>query len=193
MADNKLLIAGLGNPGKEYDKTRHNAGYMLIDKIINNYKFPKLETEEKFSSQITTGILLSDIKLILAKPLTFMNNSGDAIQRISKYYKIPSQHIYVAHDDLDIDLGEYKIQYTKGPRQHNGINSIERYLGSSAFNKIRIGIENRGDLRHKITGKDYVLSKFTKEEQNTLQNSIFESLLEDLQNKILDTFRQIEK
>ncbi|HEC64096.1 MAG TPA: peptidyl-tRNA hydrolase, partial [bacterium] len=101
----------------------------------------------------------------------FMNNSGESVKKISKFFRVPIENIYVAHDDLDIELGNYKIQQGKGPREHNGIKSVEQHMGGVNFWRIRIGIENRKNK--KIKGTDYVLGKFEKREVPLL----FETLL----------------
>src|SRR6185369_4075580 len=115
------LFVGLGNPGKKYEKTRHNVGWLVLDSLqIPNTKF---EVQKQFNAEV-----LKIGETILAKPQTFMNDSGVAVSAIVNFYKIEPDNIYVIHDDLDIKLGEYKIQKGKGPKQHNGILSIEEKL-----------------------------------------------------------------
>lgn len=165
------LIVALGNPGKEYVKTRHNAGFIFMDKF--NVEFLP---ENKFKSEIAQINL--NQKFLLAKPKTFMNSSGESVVAILNFYKLLPSEILVIHDDLDIKLGEYKIQFNKGPKVHNGILSIENMLATSAFWRLRVGIDNRTEeLRQHISGADYVLGRFTDDELKQL-GSIFKSIKE---------------
>jgi len=164
---NIKLIVGLGNPGKEYIKTRHNAGFIFLDKLSSNFL-----VEQKFKSEFCTAIL-KDKKLILAKPQTYMNSSGEAVLAIMQFYKLEPSELLVAHDDLDIKLGDYKLQFNKGPKVHNGILSIENLLSTSAFWRLRIGIDNRSEeLKKNISGSDYVLGRFNEEELNILDKTL---------------------
>ena len=166
------LIVGLGNHGEKYDRTRHNAGYMLIDQLQNQLKDFFVKENHTILSTVTEYKIGGE-RVFLVKPFTFMNHSGDAVYSLSKFYKIPVSDIWVAHDDLDIVLGEYKIQQAKGPKVHNGVNSIEERLGSTDFHRIRIGIENR-EVGQKVAGEKYVLGKFTSEELVTLNSALEE-------------------
>jgi len=133
------LIIGLGNPGEEYKKTRHNAGFLALDELVSSNKYQVLSTQLKFNAEISNGTIDSE-KIILAKPQTFMNNSGEAVKAIIDYYKIKPEDIIVIHDDLDILLGEYKISKNKNSGGHKGVQSIIDYLGTKDFMRIRIGI-----------------------------------------------------
>lgn len=144
------LIVGLGNPGTKYAKTRHNVGYMAIDRL-------KAEVEEKKD-------------LILAKPTTFMNESGVAVHALYSKYHIPYSSLYVIHDDLDIPLGTFKIQLGKGPKTHKGLLSIYEKLGTKDFWHVRIGVENRADK--KISGEDYTLMPFESQEKEVIDGVI---------------------
>lgn len=177
------LIAGLGNPGSEYKNTRHNVGFMFVDYIVEKLGASNFNMEKKFNAE-TTNISIEGKKLILAKPQTYMNNSGESIIKLSQYFQISNENIYIVHDDLDINLNEYKIQFSKGPRQHNGIVSIECTLNTTDFHKVRIGIENRGELRGRISGKDYVLANFIDTEKEAFVNTVFPKLFEDLKSRI---------
>lgn len=177
-ANNLKLFIGLGNIGKSYEMTRHNVGFMFLEFLSKNNSANFLE-EKKFCAFVAEETINQN-RTILAKPTTFMNDSGIAVQSISKYFNIEVENITVIHDDLDIDFGNFKIQTGKGPRVHNGLLSIEQHLGTNLFNRIRIGIENRGELRANISGRDYVLSKFSKEEQQKLNEEIFPQILENL-------------
>src|SRR5688572_28790421 len=143
------LFIGLGNPGRDYEKTRHNVGYMVIDKLsqILNSKSKNLN-----KSQIQ-----------IFKSGSFMNDSGDFVSQKLKAYGIKPEALYVIHDDLDIPLGSYKIQFGKGPKDHNGILSIEEKLETKNFWRVRVGVENRAQ-RSEPSGKKYVLQNFTDDE-----------------------------
>ncbi len=136
------IILGLGNPGVEYSATRHNAGAALVDRLA--------------------GSKTGDLVLVKTKDV-FMNESGRLLQGL------PEGELYVAHDDLDVKLGEFKIQFGKGPKDHNGVESVERALGTKDFWRIRIGIDNRTTP---VDGETYVLQKFTPEEKVILGNAL---------------------
>lgn len=171
------LIIGLGNPGEKFKGSRHNVGFMLIDLLTAEFQNPNLQIEKKFDSEIikTEG-------LILAKPQTFMNNSGEAVSKLVNFYKIPVDSLYVVHDDLDLRLGEYKIQKGIGPKLHNGIKSIEEKLGKGDFRRVRVGVDNR-DQQNRIDGETYVLQNFTSEEK-ILLDEVFVKVKEDLKTII---------
>ncbi len=168
------LLVGLGNPGEKYKKTRHNVGFMVVDTLASQIAEGKWQVSEKFHSLLFNF----DQALLLAKPNTFMNSSGEAIKKLVDFYKIELNDLYVIHDDLDIKLGEYKIQKGKGPKLHGGVNSIEEKLGTQDFWRVRVGVENRqieiGD--HKISGDEYVLQKFPEAEKTSLNSVIHDAL-----------------
>lgn len=158
------LIVGLGNIGREFEHTRHNVGFIFLE-LLGGRNF---EEEKKLKSQLLK-LNTNSGKLILIKPTTFMNSSGEAVVLTKEYYKLRSEEILVVHDDLDLQVGNYKIQFAIGPKVHNGINSIENRLGSNKFWRLRIGVENRlGEERRYITGQDYVLSNFKNDEINQI-------------------------
>ena len=130
------LIVGLGNPGKEYKETKHNAGFMAVDLFIDNNNLGKFTENKKLKSEI-----LKSREIIVAKPTTFMNLSGDAVSLIKQYYKIDIKDIIIIYDDLDIEMGEVKSGIFKSSAGHNGIKSIIEKLGGSEFMRIRIGIK----------------------------------------------------
>lgn len=164
------LIIGLGNPGLEYSKTRHNVGFMFLDFLAGDF----LE-EKKFKALISKYN-----NILLAKPLTYMNSSGDSVNAIANFYKIPSSQILIIHDDLDIRLGEYKLQFNKGPKVHNGILSIEQKLASTEFWRLRVGIDSRNEEQKKyMSGSDYVLGRFVEQENNLIE-SVFTEIKEAL-------------
>lgn len=162
------LIIGLGNPEKKYQNTRHNLGQNIILKLIENQKlilknYPKL------------GAKIIKDKALLAISTEYMNNSGITVQKILNFYKISPQDLYVVHDDLDLPVGEYRIQFDRGPAGHNGIQSIIDHLGTQAFHRIRVGIGHPKvafDAKNNIPVEDYVLLPFTKEEKTIIDNLI---------------------
>ena len=176
------LIAGLGNPERKYKNNRHNAGFMFLDYLINNWKCAsetELKNEKKMLSKIAK-IKCNNHKYILAKPQTYMNNSGIAIQKIAAYFKINHLlNLFIAHDDLDIPLGKFHIQKKRGPKSHNGISSIEQILGMQDFWRIRIGVDNRSQEEYHISGESYVLQDFKIQEKDILFN-IFPDIVKQL-------------
>lgn len=170
------LIVGLGNPGKKYGGTRHNVGFLAVDFLAKSNSLD-FSDNLKFKSEIATSE-----KFILVKPHTFMNNSGDAVSAIANFYKVSIEDIYVIHDDLDLRLGEYKIQKTIGPKVHRGINSIEEKLGSKNFWRVRIGVDNRS-IENRIAGEEYVLQSFSEFEKEVV-DAIIEKAIQDLEGQI---------
>jgi len=182
------LIVAIGNPTKKYESTRHNAGVIVLNTLLSKI-FPEIpwKTEKKFLgnvlelnlahltklkslnvklfNEIDKVFIDSDDKVLCVFPSTYMNNSGESVSAIVNFYKLKSTDVLVIHDDLDISLGAYKLQFAKGPKVHNGIISIEKYLKRDFF-RLRIGIEAR---EVKLIGMDYVLDNFTKSELETLQ------------------------
>jgi PTH1 family peptidyl-tRNA hydrolase len=166
------LIAGLGNPGKDYEKTRHNAGFMFVDFMVEKFD---LKFNSKFQAEYSE-INKDGEKIIFLKPQTFMNDSGVSLAEAVKFYKINSEEIFIAFDDLDLPEGEFKIQKGKYPKVHNGVNDIIEKLGTDNLNFIRIGIDGRApELRKVISGRDYVLQK-TSYNYKELFSQIYETL-----------------
>lgn len=162
------LLVGLGNPGEKYRDNRHNIGFMLVDYLKSQ------------NSKLKTFHII--------KSSEFMNGSGNFVRRlISQYPSISVSDLYIIHDDLDIPLGEFKIQFGKGPKVHNGINSIEEKLGTKDFWRVRVGIENRDNESgiisngKKTPGEKYVLQDFTDQETKVL-NNVFSKILFQLKN-----------
>lgn len=151
------LIIGLGNPGKEYQKTRHNIGFKALDKIAKDFKIQK-----KLSAEIA-----KKNNIIYAKPLTYMNESGLAIKRISQFYKIKFSDILIIHDDKDLPLGKIRIRRDGSAGGHNGIKSIIEQLGTNKFNRLRIGINNP-EKKIRDTAY-YVLNDFSLAEQKKIK------------------------
>ncbi len=171
-------IIGLGNPGEKYSGNRHNVGFMVVDKLAETYSSnPVLQfsSNKKFSAEI-----IQTKDFILAKPQTFMNDSGLAVAAICQFYKIKLSDLYIVHDDLDIAIGNYKIQHGKGPQVHNGLRSVEEKLGSDQFFNVRIGVENREVRGNKgIPGMVYSLQDFNGEEAKIIEN-VIEKVSQDI-------------
>lgn len=149
------LVIGLGNPGGEYDKTRHNVGFMFLDYVTNNAKF---NLNKKFNA-LEYETIINGEKILFIKPLSFMNLSGEVITKYVNFYKISKNDILVIQDDLDLDVGKYKLLYNRGDGGHKGIKSIINNLQSRAFLRLKIGIsKGNSDI------KDYVLGKFNDDE-----------------------------
>jgi len=182
------LLVGLGNPEKKYDGTRHNIGFALVDFLYNEWlkkeNFDEWGKNKKFSSEMTVGTVNGE-KVILAKPLTFMNNSGVAVQALVNYFKIPIKDVYVFQDELDLKCGDYKIQTNRSSAGHNGIASIIELLGTQEFTRIRIGI-GKEDKEKQGKGADYVLSKFSLIERLKLKE-VKKKILEEM-HKLLSLF-----
>lgn len=182
-----MLIIGLGNPGKQYDNTRHNVGFTLLDKLKDDWNFPRFEFNKKFKAEMSEKKMVSFLakifpkkeKTILVKPQTFMNLSGEAVRKIMTFYKIPPENIVVIHDDLDIVIGNYKISENSSAGGHNGIQNIIDNIGTQKFNRIRIGVEKKdGRQSRKIPGQKFVLQNFTLEETSLLA-IVFEKITLD--------------
>lgn len=156
-----IIIAGLGNPGKSYENTRHNIGFRIIDAIAEHFDFPV--SSVKFSSIITSKSY-ADHKITLIKPQTFMNLSGQAIAKIIHFYKIPLEDLIIIHDDLDLQFARIKMKIAGGSGGHNGIKSIDQHITQNYY-RIRFGI---GKPIHSGETSSYVLAKFTQEEEKII-------------------------
>ncbi|MBI1839211.1 MAG: aminoacyl-tRNA hydrolase [Candidatus Colwellbacteria bacterium] len=163
------IIIGLGNPGKAYENSYHNAGYLYIDYLASTLGSPKLKlsVSKDFEYSKTANV-------ILVKPATFMNNSGAAVTSALKRFKVKQNEILVAHDDSDISLGGYKLSIGKKSAGHNGVESIIRQLGSNDFSRLRIGVRSdKNGLRQKAGS--FVLKKIGKVESAAF-NKVFEEV-----------------
>jgi PTH1 family peptidyl-tRNA hydrolase len=159
-----LLIVGLGNPGREYERTRHNAGFMLVDLLARK---AGIKLDKKGKGVWGKG-RIADCEVVLLKPQTFMNLSGEAVSEVRAFYKIPSGSMIVAYDDCDLPLGKLRIRKDGGSGGHKGVNSIIATLGSREFPRIRLGV---GRPPHGDTA-GYVLSPFAKDEQPALEEML---------------------
>jgi PTH1 family peptidyl-tRNA hydrolase len=160
------LVVGLGNPGKTYSKTRHNAGFMVVDKISDDFSIA-LE-KRKFDARFGIGAV-NDVKIVLVKPMAYMNRSGPQIQKIAGYFRILCEDILVVHDDIDLVFGRLKIKEKGGDGGHRGVRSIIDAFGGGDFTRLRIGV-GRPDAERGAS--DYVLGKFSLEERKVLSQII---------------------
>ena len=159
--DGMKMIVGLGNPGKQYERTRHNSGFMAIDKVAEKLN---LNINKKECAALTA----KNNQVILVKPQTYMNNSGEAVSQIMKYYHIDINDLLIIYDDLDLKYGQLRLRLKGSSGGHNGIKSIINYIHSENFKRIRIGIE-KNPL---IETADYVLGKVEKDKQQLFDDSI---------------------
>lgn len=179
------MFVGLGNADLKYTNTRHNVGFMVIDALNEVFRGKYKRKPPNSSQKFLQSVVLSYFPFaVLAKPMKYMNDSGVAVKRLVDEYKPKMESLYIIHDDLDIPLGEYKISFGKGPKEHNGVKSVEEELGTNKFGRIRIGIENR-DPDNKIKGEEYVLQDFTEDEKRIIKWTI-QKLTHD---KFFDTVR----
>ena len=164
------LIIGLGNPGQKYEKTRHNLGFRALEKLKESLGFEDWNPAKKFKSLISEGHF-NEQKIILAKPQTFMNNSGQAVKPLIENFKLEIENLLIIHDDIDLPLGEIRIQKGRGSAGHKGVQSIIEMLGAKDFTRIRIGIRPKNEKR-KLDTEKFVLEKFTDEEEEIIEKTI---------------------
>jgi PTH1 family peptidyl-tRNA hydrolase len=184
-ASMKQFVFGLGNPGKEYLHTRHNIGYRIIEALtsrLTNQTFAQIAREH----HKTQTIFARTEEVFLAKSLTYMNETGLAVISLLEYFdkelvkqlksgqpagSAERPGLIVAYDDLDIPVGQWKIQFGKGPKVHNGLNSIREHLGTDQFLHVRVGVDGRGGVRQ-LSGKDYVLTPFFENEEPLVKEAV---------------------
>ena len=178
-----LLLVGLGNPGPNSENNRHNIGFKIIDAINSHFKLSK--QKPKFKGLLTTGNIESK-KVYAIKPLTFMNNSGTAIKELIDYFKIDSKNVIVFHDDLDIDFGKVKAKVGGTSAGHNGIKSIDKFIGTE-YSRVRVGI---GRPQQKTKVNNHVLDDFNDNEEEKIKDitDSIVKLVPKLINKEMDTF-----
>ena len=158
------LIVGLGNPGKEYENTRHNIGFIFIDSLANDLNI--VISKEKFNG-LYAEVIINHEKVLLLKPLSYMNLSGEVIAKFVNFYKINIEDILIISDDLDMEFGRIRLKSSGSSGGHNGLKNIETNLKTKCFKRLKYGISNNKD----IDTKDYVLSKFNKEEKEKIETS----------------------
>ncbi len=177
---NRILCVGLGNPGENYTSTRHNAGWLLLDSLIDSWSDPSIPPRWKKEKNVHGEVLRlnrNQHEWIFLKPSTFMNESGKSVASACKWFldidpaeanpQTAYKNVVVVHDDLDLETGRHKLQYASGPKVHNGVNSIRDALKNNNFWTARIGVDSRGGDRS-IPGKAYVLQNIPPEEQRAI-------------------------
>ena len=177
------LVVGLGNKGREYENTRHNMGFMLVDRYLE-YRNITDKFKEKFNA-IYIETTINNEKVIFIKPMTYMNNSGIAVRAFVDFYKLNSEDILVISDDLDLDLGKFRLRRNGSSGGHNGLKSIISHLGTDNFKRLRIGISNDKD-----DVINYVLSKFSKKELNEI-DTMFDTLVDVLDDYFVMDFTSL--
>ena len=180
------LIVGLGNPGREYKKTRHNIGFNLLDFIAgkDNYSF---KVDKKFNCEIGETSINGE-KVLMIKPLSFMNLSGTVVNKIKSFYDINIDDILIIQDDLDMEFGKIRIVYDSSSGGHNGIKNISEFLVSQKYTRLKIGISNDKNM----DTKDYVLGKFSKDDIKSLENIYvkLDNIINDFVNMDIDELKQ---
>ncbi len=182
------LLVGLGNIGVDYELTRHNFGFLLLDQIIEDYGF--LSQSKKFKSEVFTGEIAGE-KIVALKPHTFMNRSGVAVIEAANFYKIHPANIIVFHDDLDLELGRVKVKIGGGNAGHNGLKSLDEMLGKE-YVRLRLGIGR--PIHAGFETADYVLGKFTKDELMAVEkvnqkiSDLFDYIIEGRVDEFLNNF-----
>lgn len=167
------LVVGLGNPGKEYENTRHNVGFLIIDNYANT---AKLSFKEKFNGMYFEA-KINDEKVIFLKPLSYMNLSGIVVKKYLDYFKIKAEDLFIIYDDMDFEIGTFKIKPSGSSAGHNGIKNIIENVGTENIKRMRVGISK--SVNNKI---DYVIGNFTKKEKEKIDKII------DNSNIIIDDF-----
>lgn len=181
------VIVGLGNPGEQYSNTRHNLGFMVLDRLLEDLtSLDKTYWEnDKNLKSLTKKVKLHDQEVLLIKPQTYMNNSGEAIGRLLSYYKLPIESLYVVYDDLDLPLGKTRVRFGGAAGGHRGVESIINHLKDDKFLRLRLGIgrptRHEGSQRDRsaVAVDEYVLAPFTPSEKSkvrTMTHQIIKSL-----------------
>jgi PTH1 family peptidyl-tRNA hydrolase len=166
-----VIVVGLGNPGKDYDLTRHNAGFLCLDTFVKqNDEMAEWIQKKDLKALVSTG-RLGDKQVIAMKPTTFMNLSGEAVQAVANFYNLLPADIVVIHDELDIDFGQIRLRTGGSSAGHNGIKSVSQHIGED-YGRIRIGVGPKHPAR--IKSEDFVLQKFSAEEKEQLPNLVRE-------------------
>ena len=163
------IIAGLGNPTKEYDNTRHNIGFAAIDALADKYGISVSDMKNK--ALMGKGVINGN-KVMLLKPLTYMNLSGESVRAAADFYKVDPEHIIIVYDDISLDVGQLRIRKKGSAGGHNGIKNIISHLGTQEFPRIKVGV---GDKPKKMDLADYVLSRFSKEDRAVMEDAFREA------------------
>jgi len=165
-ANKTVLVVGLGNPGKEYGGTRHNVGFAALEAFAEAHEFEAWVTKKDLKCQLA-GKTLGETRVLLCKPTTFMNLSGEAVQKVMHFYKLPLEQLLVVHDELDLPFGQIRMRVGGSDAGHNGIKSLVQHIGKE-FARVRVGITS--EAKGEMDGADFVLAKFAKDEQAQMPN-----------------------
>lgn len=160
------ILVGLGNPGTEHEDNRHNVGFMVIDEIAREFCLPAFKS--KFEGELTEG-RIGEEKVVLVKPMTYMNLSGQCVQKVARFYKVTPNRIVAFHDELDLAAGKMRVKKGGGAAGHNGLKSMDAHLNSQDYWRVRLGIGHPGD-KDRVTG--HVLGNFSKVEKQWLHEWI---------------------
>ena len=167
-----MVIVGLGNPGKKFEKTPHNIGFLTLDSFFKEnrekFSFSAFKLQKKLFSEISEGRIKRK-KVILAKPQTFVNQSGKAVKKIKHFWKIKTENLFVVHDDIDLPLGKIKISKNRGSGGHNGVESIIEELKTKNFVRFRVGVN---PYKNKKPSRKFIIQRFKKREQKIVQDSV---------------------
>jgi len=176
LTDSIQLIVGLGNPGKEYEQTRHNAGFWFVDALADYYH-GQFRQESKFKAQVATMDIAGN-KVWVMKPGTYMNLSGQSVVAITNFYKIPIESVLVVHDEIDLEAGTIKLKCSGGHGGHNGLRDISQKMGKDYW-RIRVGVSHPGDKNRVV---DFVLAKPSKDDRREMEDAIDRGLrvIEDI-------------
>ena len=166
-----IIIVGLGNPGKRYKDTWHNIGFQVVDEFAKENNFPEFKLSKKFNALVSENII-NGKKIILAKPQTFMNNSGKPVKTLFSFYK--PKELIIVHDDIDLPLGKIRISKNRGSAGHKGVESIIKEIGTKDFTRFRIGVSSKTEKPKNV--EKYVLQKFDKEEEKIIKQVIKETI-----------------
>ena len=168
-----LLIVGLGNPGKTYEKTRHNVGFFTLEilykKLFGFHNFSEFKEEKKFKALVSKKV---PNEIILAKPLTFMNNSGDAVGKIARFYKIKKQDILIIFDDIDLMIGTLRLRQEGSSGGHRGMESVIARLKTEKIARLKIGIAEKKAGKQRVSSEDYILKPASKDAEKILKKSL---------------------
>lgn len=188
------MIVGLGNPGREYENTRHNIGFMVVDEYLRSALLPQEKTEKK---ALTYKTKIGTESVLFVKPQTYMNLSGESVVALMNYYKVDPEHLLVLHDDIDLAFGQIKLQKKRGHGGQNGIRNIHQLLGHNDYMRLKLGVGRPSHPGMDVAA--WVLSKFKNDEQTELQDLLnrgckaLESFVIDGPKKAMEEFNQNPK
>ena len=188
------LIAGLGNPGKEYEKTRHNIGFMFLEELARSWKGDSWNEKDSLE---TCKASFGDSKFVLAKPLSYMNLSGKPLKKHMSFFKVKPSELLVVHDEIDLKFGKLQLRLGGGVAGNNGLKSIVSELGSKDFYRLRVGVGKPSDYTNTESNKrfmdvsDWVLSKFDRDEEQEIEN-IFSKSLKCFETMFTEGFKKAQ-